>query len=62
LALSKAPNINLVRATNTPEEFASTAHYRLKSNRLEGFLWWKYQQKHWTGNPDEIGTDIADKL
>jgi len=30
--------------------------------RLEGFLWWKYRQNHWTGNPDEIGTDIADRL
>jgi len=30
--------------------------------KLEGFLCWKYQQNHWTGNPDEIGVDIADKL
>jgi len=21
-----------------------------------------YQQNHWTGNPDEIGADIADRL
>jgi len=30
--------------------------------RLEGFLSLKFQQNYWTGNPDEIGTDIADRL
>jgi len=30
--------------------------------RLEEFLRWKYLQNRWTGNPDEIGTDMADRL
>ena len=30
--------------------------------RLEEFLRWKYLQNRWTGNPDEIETDMADRL